>query len=82
MSVPDADCKVKNGTLHVLVKWDDTSRGEAHYVPVSSIRSESPLQGGTRVRMRHCKKVWSGRVQLSKRRKAALSLVHGKFTTY
>ena len=78
--MPDADSKIKNGVLHVLVKWDDQSRGDAHYVPVSSLRSETPLEGGARITMRHSKKIWSGVIEYSKRKKTALSLLHGKPT--
>lgn len=77
-SVPDADSKIKNGILHVLVKWDDKTRGSEHYVPVSSLRSTSALEGGTRVSMRHSKKLWSGVIEYSKRRRAALSLLQGE----
>ena len=78
--VPDADSKIKSVVLHVLVKWDNQSRGYAHYVPVTSLRSESPLEGGVRVTMRHSKKIWSGVIEYSKRKKATLSLLHGKLT--
>ena len=78
VSVPNAATKIKGGIVHVLVKWDDQTRGSAHYVPVSSIRCASPLEGGARVTMHHSKKVWSGMIEYSKRRKAALSLVQGK----
>ena len=77
-SVPHADCKIKNGILHVLVVWDDQSQGESHYVPVQCLKSNKPLEGGVKVSMKHSKKMWTGRIQLSKQRIAALSLVHGK----
>ena len=38
-SVPDADSEIKNGVLHVLVKWDDQSRGYVYYVAVSSFEA-------------------------------------------
>ena len=77
-SVPNGDCKIKNGILHVLVVWDDKSQGLSHYVPVHCLKSSRPLEGGVAVSMRHSKKVWTGKIQLSKKRIAALSLVHGK----
>ena len=79
-SVPNAECKIKNGILHVLVIWDDTSQGQSHYVPVQCLKSHKPLEGGVEVSMKHSKKIWTGRIQLSKRRIAALSLVHGKIS--
>ena len=77
-SVPNANCKIRGGVLHVLVAWDDKTRGDSHYVPVHCLKSDAPLQGGANVSMRHSRKVWTGRIQLSERRMAALSLIHGK----
>ena len=37
--VPNADCKVRNGVTLVLVKWDDTSRGQSHFVPVHCLKT-------------------------------------------
>ena len=77
-SLPNADCKIKNVILHTLVIWDDKSRGSSHYVPVHCLKSDKPLEGGVEVSMRHSKKVWTGKIQLSKQRIAALSLIHRK----
>ena len=79
--VPNGQCCIKNGVTHVLVKWDDQSRGESHYVPVhclKTVEKNSHLEGGSRVFMRHSKKKWSGEIEISHKRQAALSLVGGK----
>lgn len=79
--VPNADCKVRNGVTLVLVKWDDTSRGQSHFVPVHCLKTldtNSHLEGGIKVFMRHSKKIWTGEIEISRKRKAALSLVGGK----
>ena len=77
-SVPNGQCKIKNRALYVSVIWDDPSRGYSHYVPARCLKSQSDLKGGARVSMRYSGKIWTGKIELSKRRKAALSLVQGE----
>ena len=78
--VPNGECRIRNGVVHVLVKWDDQSRGYSHYVPVHCLKTvdaNSHIEGGTKVYMRHSKKIWTGEIEISRKRKAALSLVGG-----
>ena len=76
---PNANCKVVRGNIHVRVDWDDTSQGNFHYVPRSSLQCKGELAGGSRVAMRYTGgTVWTGTVAYSARRSAAMSLIQGK----
>ena len=79
-TIDNLDCRTVRGRLHVRVQWDDTSQGDSHYVPVSTLKCEStPLVPGAQVQMRHSKgKLWKGRLACSARYMAASSLVSGE----
>ena len=77
----DADFKTRRGNIYVRVDWDDTSRGDYHYVPVKSLKCSGTIAAGSRVSMRHSGgRAWTGTVAVSPL--AARSLVQGKMPTF
>lgn len=81
--IPNAECRIVRGNIHVRVDWDDTSQGQFHFVPKSSLQVQSGgvLAGGSRVAMRYTGgSVWTGTVAYSAQNIAAMSLIKGKTT--
>ena len=72
------DEKRVRGKRVVRVDWDDTSRGEWHYVQISNLRihSGSHLGPGGRVSLKHGSRIWTGTIAGKRARVLKFSKCH------
>ena len=73
--IPYAYESVIGGKLHVLVQWEDKSKGTSHYVPIASLKGSHC--GGSAVSMLHRKKLWLGTIVYKP--PGSADLVQGEF---
>lgn len=59
---------------HVRINWDETSKGDWHYVPMASVRvlPGYSLEAGAKVSVRFGQKNWTGTIAASRKRRQLL----------